>query len=152
MRLSMLSRVHLMLGVIGLTAFLASGLYMDRSLHHLAGMADAPRALYRSGHIYMLFSALLHLSLGTYVTPRAPGMGRILQYLGSLLLVAALVLFISGFIGETPLGAIDRPMTRTGIELSFAGTLFHALSAAMFRGRATEAAGRPRARDSRHDT
>ncbi len=59
--------LHLLFGILGLVAFLFTGQFMDRRLDHLVGMPDGPRALYRSGHIYILFSALLNLLLVLYV-------------------------------------------------------------------------------------
>jgi hypothetical protein len=75
-------RLHLLCGVLGLAIFLATGQYMDRWLNHLDGMPDGPRALYRSGHIYILFSASLNLLLGVYVAASPGRTSRILQYVG----------------------------------------------------------------------
>lgn len=108
-------RLHILVGLAGLAAFLLTGQYMDRWLGHLEGMPDGPRALYRSGHIYILFSASLNLLLGVYVM-RFPGRtSRWLQYAGSALLVGGLGLFVYGFFAETPLALVERPMTREAI-------------------------------------
>lgn len=127
----LLARVHLAIGLMGLVMFLATGQYMDISLDHLRGMADAPRALYRSGHIYILLTSLMHLLLGAYVAPRRGAWGRRTQYLASAALTVALGLFIYGFWVETPLAQIERPMTRLAIELALAGTLLHCVVAAV---------------------
>ncbi len=127
-RRSLLRWLHIGVGGLGLITFLLTGLYMDRSLDHLRGMQDAPRALYRSGHIYILFSALLHVSLGAYVTIKNPIGIRVIQYIGSLSLVASLALFVYGFAVETPQAVVERPMTRAAIELSLAGVLLHAIA------------------------
>jgi hypothetical protein len=132
-RSALLQRAHLAIGLLGVVVFVGTGLYMDRSLAHLEGMPDAPRVLYRSGHIYILLSALVHLILGAYVTPRESAAGRALQLLASLLLLAATTLFIYGFIVETPLGLVERPMTRVAIELSLGGVLLHTMVAVLFR-------------------
>ena len=122
---SKLKWIHLVVGIAVLLAFLGTGQFMDRRLDHLVGMADAPRALYRSSHIYILFSALLHLMLGAYLV-RVPFLaGRLLQYLGSALLLAAAGLFLYGFFIETPPGLIERPMIRRGIYWSLYGVLLH---------------------------
>jgi hypothetical protein len=132
-RPSVLNRVHLAVGLLGVLVFLGTGQYMDRSLDHLVGMADAARSLYRSGHIYILFAALLHLLLGGYLTLRQSRSGRGLQYVASLLLCVALVAFTYSFVVETPLGVVDRPGARLGIELSLAGTLLHSMTAVLFQ-------------------
>jgi hypothetical protein len=121
-----LKRVHFVAGLIGLAAFLATGQYMDRSLAHLQGMQDGPRALYRSGHIYILFSALLNLLLGAYLTASTTKGGRAVQYVGSAMLLGALAFFLYGFAVETPLAVIERPMVRKGIVWSLAGVIAHA--------------------------
>jgi hypothetical protein len=132
----LLRGLHILVGTLGLIAFLETGQFMDRSLDHLAGMPDAPRALYRSAHIYILFAALLHLVLGTYVASAGPRLPRFVQYLGSVLLVGALACFVHGFYIETPAASVERPVTRTGIELSLAGVLLHvAAGLAALKGR-----------------
>jgi hypothetical protein len=121
-----MKRLHLAVGMLGLGAFGFTGLFMDQRLDHLEGMPDGPRALYRSGHIYILFSALLNVVLGAYGVASPQHGVRLLQYLGSALLVTAPVLFVYGFFVETPLGRIERPLTREAIYLSLAGVLVHA--------------------------
>ena len=118
--------LHVLLGILGIVAFLATGQFMDRRLGHLEGMPDGPRALYRSGHIYILFAALLNLLLGVYVRPSDQRRGRIVQNLGSTLLLGALMLFLYGFFVETPQGSIERPRTREAIYWSLGGVLLHA--------------------------
>ena len=119
-------RLHLLFGVLGLAVFLFTGQFMDRRLDHLVGMPDGPRALYRSGHIYILFSALLNLLLGVYVAWSGQRVARMFQYLGSTILLVALVLFVYGFFVETPLATIERPMTREAIVWSLVGVILHA--------------------------
>jgi hypothetical protein len=118
-----LKRAHFTVGAIGLAAFLATGQFMDRRLAHLVGMADGPRALYRSAHIYILFSALLNLLLGAYLTHSTTRGARLAQYAGSALIMASLGFFVYGFVIETPLAQVERPMVREGIYLCLAGVL-----------------------------
>ncbi len=65
-----MKRFHLIFGIAALFVFILSGQYMDKVYGHLRGMADAPRMLFRSRHIYILFASLLNLSLGTYLKPQ----------------------------------------------------------------------------------
>ena len=122
---SALRRLHLTVGIVGILAFLGTGQFMDRRLDHLVGMADAPRALYRSAHIYILFSALLNFLLGVYLRPARPRIARLAQYLGSAFLVLSLALLLYGFFVETPLAMIERPRIRIGIVWSLWGALLH---------------------------
>jgi hypothetical protein len=73
--------------------FLLTGQYMDRFHEHL-NHADGPRMLYRTRHIFILMSGLLHLGIGSYFFGRAPGGRRALQILGSALISIAPILTI----------------------------------------------------------
>lgn len=123
-----LAWIHLIAGGAGLLAFLATGLYMDRSLAHLAGMPDAPRALYRSSHIYLLFSALVNMVLGSYLVLRRGRWWQGLQYVGSLFLLGSVVMFLYGFVVEAPLGQVERPVTREAIYFCLVGAVAHAIA------------------------
>lgn len=135
-----LAWIHLIAGIAGLLAFLATGLFMDRSLAHLVGMPDAPRALYRSAHIYLLFSALLNIVLGSYLVLRRSAWGKGFQYAGSLFLLGSVVMFLYGFVIETPLGQIERPVIREGIYFCLAGVLIHAMTSFTARAAARDPA------------
>lgn len=128
-----MKRLHLLVGLAGVVTFVLTGQYMDRWLNHLDGMPDAPRALYRSGHIYILFSALLNLLLGLYIVTSTARTSRWIQYVGSALLIGALGLFVYGFVVETPLALVERPMTREAIVWSLGGVLFHGVAVAVGR-------------------
>src|ERR1043166_8654107 len=101
---------------------------MDRVHNHLHGMADGPRMLYRTRHIYILLSALLHLGIGSYFKYRLENVRRILQLLGSLLITLAPILFIIGFFKEPNLTGLYAPLSKKGIILIAVGTLLHLLS------------------------
>jgi hypothetical protein len=115
---------HLIVGLLTLVAFLASGQYMDRGYDHLRGLDHAARMLFRSAHIYLLFSALLNLALGLYLTER-PDWRCWLQWGGSVLLLATPVLFAVAFLAEPWLTGLERPYAQPGIYLSLAGMLLH---------------------------
>ena len=127
-RWSRLNTTHVVAGAAGVILFLVTGQFMDRELDHLRGMADGLRALYRSAHIYILFSALLNLALGAYLGLARSRPGVIVQTCASALVVVALALFAYGFFMETPAGTIERPMIRLGIVLSFWGVVLHGIA------------------------
>lgn len=120
-------RLHFVVGIAAAAAFLGTGLYMHFALGHLAELEDLPRALYRSGHIYLLYAALLNLAIGTYLTEARSPSRRNLQWVGSGLLLVSPVLFLYGFVVETPLGLIERTWTQWSIFASTAGVVVHAL-------------------------
>lgn len=123
-----MKRFHLIFGLFMLVAFLLTGQYMDRFHEHLRNMADGPRMLYRTRHIFILFSGLLHLGIGTYFSYRQDAQRRLLQIVGSLLAAVASVLFVIAFFYEPHLTRLYAPLSKMGVIMIAAGTLLHALS------------------------
>ena len=108
--------------------FLLTGQYMDKFHHHLRGMPDGPRMLYRTRHIFILLSGLLNLGIGTYIQQRSQLRGRILQWCGSGLIGLAAVLFIAAFFYEPTLTNLKTPLSHWGMYAVAAGVLLHLLS------------------------
>ena len=123
-----MKRYHLIFGVVMLVAFLLTGQYMDRFHEHLRNMADGPRMLYRTRHIFILFSGLLHLGIGTYFSYRFDTKRRLLQIVGSLLITVASVLFVVAFFYEPHLTHLYAPLSKAGVIMTASGALLHALS------------------------
>ena len=114
-----LPQLHFWIGVIGVLAFLASGQYMFHVHDHLAGMADGPRMLYRSAHIYLLLSSLLNLVIGVYLPPSSQRFPPLLQYLVSAVILLSPFFMLAGFFLD-PLGAgLHRPVTRLSLYALF---------------------------------
>ena len=120
---------HLIFGVLLFVVFTQTGEYMRADFPDKEAISQELRVLMRSRHIYILFSALIHLALGAYFTTRARVPARILQYSGSALLIAASVLLVWAFITETYSLQHYSDISRYGIYLSLAGVGLHALSA-----------------------
>src|ERR1041385_6625634 len=125
---SPMKRFHLIFGLVMLVVFLLAGQYMDRVHEHLRNMADGPRMLYRTRHIFILFSGLLHLGIGTYFRYGLDPRRRILQIVGSVLATVASVLFIIAFFYEPHLTHLYAPLSKAGVIMTAIGTLLHALS------------------------
>lgn len=123
-----MKRFHLIFGFTVLIVFALTGQYMDRYHHHLHGMADGPRMLYRTRHIFILMSGLLHLGVGTYWRDRSGAVPRAMQIIGSLLITTASVLFTIAFFKEPLLTDLQAPLTSKGMYLIAFGTLLHFLS------------------------
>ena len=121
-------RLHLAVGLAGVVAFLMTGQYMDRWLGHLAGMADLPRMLYRSAHIYLLFAALLNVLLGLSVHDHPRGWRRGVARLASVLILIAPVMIMIGFSTESRRTDFERPFVGFAIYGCFAGVLLHAIA------------------------
>ena len=121
-------RVHLAFGIFVLIAFLLTGQYMDKYHNHLAGMPDGMRLLYRTRHIFILLAGLLNLGLAAYLTRRLQLWRRTLQWLGSVLIFTASILFIVAFFYEPGLSNLYTPLSHWGTYTIVAGTVFHLLS------------------------
>ena len=123
-----MKRVHLIFGVCVVVAFLLTGQYMDKFHNHLVGVADGPRLLYRTRHIFILLSGLLNLGIGAYFTYRTETWQRTIQLLGSLLIFVASFLFIIAFFYEPNLGTLRTPLSHWGTYTIATGAVLHVLS------------------------
>ena len=117
-----------MFGLAVFVIFLLTGQYMDRHFHHLVGMPDGPRMLYRTRHIFILFSGLLNVGIGTYLTHPAARWRKVLQALGSILIILAPLILILAFFYDTTRGDLRAPLSHWGIYAIAVGTLFHLFS------------------------
>lgn len=133
-----LRRIHLILGLLTIVAFVLTGQYMDRVHGHLRFMDPAPRLLFRSGHIYLLFSGLLNCMLGMTKALRPYRWRKVLAGAGSLALLPTPALFLVGFFREPWMEGLNRPFARLAIYCSLAGVIFYLLAHATFSARQME--------------
>ena len=126
---------HLIFGITVVIVFVLTGQYMDRYLQHLEYTPDLQRMLYRSRHIYILLSGLLNLGIGTYFDYGPRRWRRVLQVIGSLLIVTATVLFILAFIYEPPRASLNTPLSGRAMYLILDGTLLHVIAGIRWRSR-----------------
>lgn len=120
---------HLIFGFLMFLVFLLTGQYMDKTYNHLEDMEDLPRALMRAQHLYILFSALIHIVLGSYLTVSKDKLIKTFQILGSLLVYSATILLIYSFFNELPSDYIERPICRNALYIMLGGVLGHGVSA-----------------------
>jgi len=123
-----MKKAHLIFGILIVVSFLLTGQYMDKYYHHLAGMPDGPRLLYRTRHIFILLAGLLNLGIGAYFTYRIQPWQRTLQLLGSLLIFAGSVLFLIAFFYEPNLGDLHTPLSHWGTYTIATGAVLHVVS------------------------
>ncbi|HET6862348.1 MAG TPA: hypothetical protein VFH91_04855 [Pyrinomonadaceae bacterium] len=122
-----MKRFHLIFGLSLFVVFLLTGQFMDRFHHHLADMPDGPRMLYRSRHIYILLSGLVHLGIGSYFYYRLQTWLRVMQLLGSALITIASVMFVVAFFYEPGLKNLYGPLTKKAVIITAVGMLLHLL-------------------------
>ena len=128
-----MKKTHLIFGALVIVAFLLTGQYMDKYYNHLVGMPDGPRLLYRTRHIFILMAGLLNLGIGAYFSYRTETWRRVLQLIGSLLIVAASTLFLIAFFYEPNLTDLRTPLSHWGTYIIVAGVLLHVISGSFIR-------------------
>lgn len=114
-------------------AFVLTGQYMDHVHSHLRGMADGPRLMFRSAHIYLLFAALLNIALGSYMNPLRERVLKALQVIGSVMVLFLPAMFLVSFFAESQNGTLYRPFARAAIYLSLLGITAHFIASLPYR-------------------
>ena len=87
------------------------------------------RFLMRSRHIYILFSALIHVALGLYFVRRVEAWRHVVQYIGSAILILSSILLVTAFARETYAFAAYSDISRFGIYSSLFGVGLHLIAA-----------------------
>lgn len=131
----MLRRCHVWMGAGGVIVFLLTGQYLYWVHDGLQGMADGPRLLYRSMHIYLLFSALMNVLLGCHLQRVDAPLARAFQGVGSAAVLAGPVLLGVSFFVESYNAGLSRPIGSLGVFVAFGGVLLHALAALITRAK-----------------
>jgi hypothetical protein len=108
-----------------LIVFLTTGKFMRVDFPDKDLISPELRILMRSRHIYILFSALLHLGLGVYAQLHKQLWRQIVQIFGSGLLTISSGLLIWAFVFESYFAQHFSELSRNGIYLSLAGILLH---------------------------
>jgi hypothetical protein len=121
-------KVHLTFGIFVLIIFLLTGQYMDKYFHHMVGVPDGPRLLYRTRHIFILLTGLTNLGIAAYFTYREQFWPRAFQLIGSCLTIASSFLFIMAFFYEPGLTGLHTPLSHWGTYCIATGVLLHVLS------------------------
>jgi hypothetical protein len=120
--------LHLVVGVTILFVFLLTGQYMDYLDVRSGVLGETARVMFRSRHIYLLLAGLVNVGIGSYFFDRERGWRRLLQLLGSALVVAAPLLMLAAFFTEPGVPGLPRHFTLPAIVMLSVGTLLHALS------------------------
>jgi hypothetical protein len=119
---------HLLVGIFGIVVFVLTGQYMSIFLRGMSELPDGPRLLYRTSHLYLMWSSLVNLLVGIYFVAATARNARIMQLIASALLFAGPPLIIAGFFLESPANNLSRPFCDAANYLAIAGTLLHVVS------------------------
>ena len=127
----MLRRIHLAVGILAVVVFLLTGQVMR--FHH-PSMEQLPaevRMMYVSRHIYLLGTALVNVVLGLYLHLQATSWRRLLQEVGSLLILLSPLLLTLAFFSEPALGLLGRSWRGYyGMLALFVGAMAHLVASA----------------------
>ena len=120
-----MSWFHLIFGFAMFIVFVTTGKYMRVDFPDKDIIPQDLRLLMRSRHIYILFSALIHLALGVYLTIRPQTWRRILQFGGSAVLVFSSAMLVWAFVVETYQTQQFSDLSRNGIFAALWGIGLH---------------------------
>jgi hypothetical protein len=124
-----MKRLHLILGVLVVVAFLFTGQYMDFQEPKVRELTDeGTRMMFRSRHIYLLLAGLINLGVGAYFTYHRAAWRKALQVAGSVLILLAPLLMTAAFFYEPTLKGLKRPLTLPAVVALFAGVFLHLFS------------------------
>jgi hypothetical protein len=130
--------LHFVVGMAGVAAFLATGVYMRAGFPDLYAANEVLRYLYRSNHVYVLLASLVNVALGVHLTPVAPGWRAMVSVIGSLLALASPAVLCFAFFVEAPLASPERVWTLLGVAMVAAGIALHVLGGARRRNAGTD--------------
>ncbi len=130
-----MSWFHLIFGIVMFVVFVTTGRFMRVDFPDKDAIPQELRLLMRSRHIYILFSALIHLALGVYLQLRPQIWKKVLQFSGSGVLVLSSVFLVWAFVVETYSLQHFSDLSRNGIYLSLAGIGLHLIGGLKSRDR-----------------
>jgi hypothetical protein len=116
---------HLIFGFVLFAAFTITGQYMRADFPDKDMISPELRVLMRSRHIYIFFSALIHIIMGVYLSMRPRRWQRLLQYSGSAMLTVSSSLLLWAFIVESYELHSYSDLSRYGIFASLVGIGLH---------------------------
>jgi hypothetical protein len=122
-----LRKLHLVVGLAGVLAFVLSGQYMYLGLE-VRYMEAAPRAFTRGTHIYLMYASVLNVALGCFHSPSEQRAPRVLQALASWAILAGPLLLVISFVAEPYQPDLERPLSRYANLLAFGGTFLFFLA------------------------
>lgn len=123
-----MKKAHLIVGLLVLIAFAVSGKFMRVDFPDKDLIPQDLRMLMRSRHIYILFSGLLHMLLGVYLTVDKEPRIRPLQQAGSVILLVSSGVLIWAWWVETYQLQQFSNVSRQGIYAALAGVGLHLIA------------------------
>lgn len=115
----------MLVGWLALAAFIATGIYMAATFPAPAQDDMGRRIMYRSAHVYIIFSGLMNLLIGAWWSEAVDSRCRRLRQIGSWLILIAPAVFLAAFMFEPPRQWFMRPVSLAGLSGCIAGVILH---------------------------
>lgn len=128
-----LGSTHLWVGLTTLVRFAITGQLMDHWNLDQLPIESAPRQLYRSRHIYLLFGGLVNVAVSLRFVLPASGEGARVAVVGSALMLVAPVFLTIAFFREPPLLGHSTIFTIIGVICTYVGLLCYFLGTRKIR-------------------
>ncbi len=124
-------RIHIIIGLFGVIAFLLTGQVMKHHHPKMEELSAEVRMMYVSRHIYLLGASLVNVVLGLYLQVHPWGWRRVLQQIGSVLILLSPLSLLIAFFAEPTVGLAGRGWrSYFGLIGLFAGVMTHILATA----------------------
>ncbi|MCB0278434.1 MAG: hypothetical protein KDD94_02975 [Calditrichaeota bacterium] len=107
-----MDKFHFYYGCCLFLVFIATGVFMHVEYNHMTGIADGPRMMFRSAHIFILFTAALNILYG-----RIKSSHPLFYRIESTALILSPALFIYSFFIESESSILHRPASKYAIYL-----------------------------------
>jgi peptidoglycan/LPS O-acetylase OafA/YrhL len=117
-----MKRLHLIVGALGVIAFVATGVYMRVWHGGMENDQQQLRLLLRSRHIYILLASLLNLALAMHHRPRETAWRWRIARVGSLMIAAAPALLLAAFVRDATMPEAPGCLVLPAIITVVAGT------------------------------
>jgi len=123
--------MHLIIGLLGVIAFLLTGQLMRHHHPRMEELSAEVRMMYVSRHIYLLGASLVNVVLGLYLQVHPQGWRRVLQQIGSVVILLSPLSLLIAFFAEPAFGLAGRSWrSYFGLIGLFTGVMTHIVASA----------------------
>jgi hypothetical protein len=130
-----LGRAHRWLGIATIAVFLVTGVVLRRNHLNLLALDSGLRLLFRSRHVYLLFSGLLNLAIGLRFALPPAARGAVVALVGSILILTSPFFLAAAFVLEPMTSGTVGPVSTLGVAAAFSGVLGYSLGIWSLRSR-----------------
>ncbi len=129
-------RIHLIIGLLGVIAFLLTGQVMKHNHPRMVGLSVEVRMMYVSRQIYLLGASLVNVVLGLYLQAHPLQVWRrVLQQIGSVVILLSPLPLLIAFFAEPAFGLAGRSWrSYFGLIGLFTGVMTHIVASVGLSG------------------